>query len=498
MNQNNRKNTNEKDQTGDIMSWVIIFILMFALPPLGLILLVLKMRSYAKPGKSSESSTKNSSSSNSQTASSSKTYNSYGASSNRQNSNSSDTAQWAVNQAKDVAEQAGAVAQQAIYKASAAAQSAIKEAQDVIKEATGGTWEDFLGSDDSKKTTNTSQHTDYNTSNADRDTIIRASGPARQNTTQWQTTTNSSPAKGATANNQFSAKSGKTLSVTLLVISIAMFFLSFILLLVGIEEAQTTSPWFAFSMAGFFLTGGVTSLISRSTIRKKLFRYQHYYAYIAEKSVVPISSIAQSAGRSARAVRRDIQNMINEGYFDAGTYIDKELDSLILCGDAAEEIRRSAMSFDDTPQTAGDMANQYMSILAELRELGRSVADITISGKIDKIEELAAKIFRIVEEQPEKKNQIRRFESYYLPTTMKLIRSYSTLEKQGVKGENIMATKENIGRILDTLATGYEQQLDQLFKSDALDIATDINVIENLMQQDGLANDKADFKTMTG
>jgi hypothetical protein len=256
--------------------------------------------------------------------------------------------------------------------------------------------------------------------------------------------------------------------------------------------------WPEFWLGVFYFLGGFISLSSRNIVSKRLGRYKAYYAYIHGRDVVPMSSIAMTSGLKLKTVRRDIQNMINEGYFDAGTYIDKELDSLILCGNTAEEIRKAATSFDDMPRTDDAANNHYMSILSELRELNRSIADITISGKIDKIEELTAKIFRIVEEQPEKKNQIRRFESYYLPTTIKLIRSYSTLEKQGVKGENIMATKENIGRILDTLATGYEQQLDQLFRSDAMDIAADISVLENLMHQDGLASDKADFKTMTG
>jgi len=515
MSQNNRKNTNESDQTGDVMSWVIIFILMFAFPPLGLVMLILKMRSYAKPNNSANSSSRFDSQNTHGATHSSRTDSHSGSSSNHQGANTSDSAHWTANQARDAAEQA-------INQASAFAQSAIKEAQTVIRDVTGavrdelGQFEDWLGKDDDKKASGSGQQTGSATSNADRDTIIRASGSARDTSQQYTTKTSqfkrpttyhSNPGqqrqnyKQDKKNASSDKRGGKAISAVLLAVAIMFFILSFVLFALGIDSvwgsALINSPWFAFSMGAGFLTSGVALLFSRSTLKKRLGRYNHYYAYISGKSVVPISSIAQTAGLSLRTVRRDIQNMINEGYFDSGTYIDKGLDSLILCGDAAEEIRKSV--FEDTLQSDEVNSSQYMSILSELRELNRSVADVTISEKIDRIEELTAKIFRIVEEQPEKKNQIRRFESYYLPTTMKLIRSYSTLEKQGVKGENIMATKENIGRILDTLATGYEQQLDQLFKADAMDIATDISVLENLMQQDGLASDKADFnKPMTG
>ena len=138
------------------------------------------------------------------------------------------------------------------------------------------------------------------------------------------------------------------------------------------------------------------------------------------------------------------------------------------------------------------------AFLAELREVSTFIKDETISDKVKRLDELTSKIFQIIEESPEKQPQLRRFTSYYLPTTLKLVRSYVTLEKQGVKGQNITNTKKSIGDILDTLSTGFEQQLDQLFKSDAIDIASDINVLENLMQQDGLTGDKSGFQVSQG
>ena len=53
-------------------------------------------------------------------------------------------------------------------------------------------------------------------------------------------------------------------------------------------------------------------------------------------------------------------------------------------------------------------------------------------------------------------------------------------------------------RILNTLITGFEQQLDHLFMSDKLDISSDIDVLENLMQQDGLTPESQIFKTAGG
>ena len=286
-------------------------------------------------------------------------------------------------------------------------------------------------------------------------------------------------------------KTGKAVSVILLLISIALFILGANTIAGAARGiwADGLNRWPDFCLGVFYIIGGSISFFSRNIGVKRLAKYKRYHTFISGRGIVPISEIARAAGASIKTVRRDIQAMIDEGYFDRGAYIDNELDSLVLSYEAAEEMRRSAANVSDSqPQAApGKHENQYMAIMLQLREIKSAIADVSISEKADRIEELTAKIFRIVEEYPEKTPQIRRFLTYYLPTTMKLLRSYATLEKQGIKGENITNTKESIGRVLDTLAVGFEQQLDQLFSSDALDIAADITVLENLMQQDGLA-----------
>lgn len=87
-------------------------------------------------------------------------------------------------------------------------------------------------------------------------------------------------------------------------------------------------------------------------------------------------------------------------------------------------------------------------------------------------------------------SQIRTFMNYYLPTTLKLLQSYSRIERVGVAGENMKRSKDNIEKTLDLLVIGFEQQVDQLFKNEYIDISSDISVLEQMMQKDGL--DKGD------
>ena len=44
---------------------------------------------------------------------------------------------------------------------------------------------------------------------------------------------------------------------------------------------------------------------------------------------------------------------------------------------------------------------------------------------------------------------------YYLPTLLKLLRSYDHMEEQGIRGENIRRTMQEIETVLDTVCLLY-------------------------------------------
>ena len=53
--------------------------------------------------------------------------------------------------------------------------------------------------------------------------------------------------------------------------------------------------------------------------------------------------------------------------------------------------------------------------------------------------------------------------------------------------------KHRIELTMDTLVKAFENQLDRLFASDALDVSADIDVMQNMLRADGLTDD-APFK----
>ena len=134
--------------------------------------------------------------------------------------------------------------------------------------------------------------------------------------------------------------------------------------------------------------------------------------------------------------------------------------------------------------------------IQEMKRLDENIADPGISADIVRLEQVSAKIFEEVRQHPEKLPQIRRFLDYYLPTTLKLLNAYDRMSGTGISGENIDTTLAKVEGMMRTIVAAFEKQLDSLYGAEALDISTDITVLENMMAREGLVDDplKAEVK----
>ncbi|MBR2490014.1 MAG: 5-bromo-4-chloroindolyl phosphate hydrolysis family protein [Ruminiclostridium sp.] len=166
--------------------------------------------------------------------------------------------------------------------------------------------------------------------------------------------------------------------------------------------------------------------------------------------------------------------------------------------ETGEEVREDEPPEKPAPQepkTTGDPTLDALILekdraMSEMRRLNDAIEDETISRQIDQLEDATGKIFDHVIDHPEKQGQIRKFMIYYLPTTLKLLNSYDRMDATGISGENIDSSKERIETMMATIVSSFHKQLDALFRDEAMDIASDITVMENLLAQEGLTDSR--------
>ena len=126
--------------------------------------------------------------------------------------------------------------------------------------------------------------------------------------------------------------------------------------------------------------------------------------------------------------------------------------------------------------------------IAEMRRLRDAIQDKSVQGKVDEIIIVIDKIFKNLLEDPGDYAQVKRFADFYLPATIKLLHTYDRFGQSGTQGDNITGTMERIDTALDTITVSYRKFFDSLFEDQALDIETDIKVLENMMKREGLMN----------
>lgn len=236
-----------------------------------------------------------------------------------------------------------------------------------------------------------------------------------------------------------------------------------------------------FAGLGFLLSGGLM-FFRGQYLNKMSRRSQRYILAIGNTDAMPIDEIAKRVNRKPAQAEKELQKLIDKGYLGEDAYIDHERGYFLRFGATLEEepVSREA-PVQPTPKEAQE---GYSGILRNIRRANDRIADPALSRKIDRLEQVSAQIFKEVEEHPEKRNSIHTFFDYYLPTTQKLLDTYADFEETGVEGENLREAKERIEQTMDLIVAGFEHQLDQLYSADAMDVASDIKVMEAMLKRD--------------
>lgn len=300
-----------------------------------------------------------------------------------------------------------------------------------------------------------------------------------------------------------------------------------------------TRAWFPFvPLAAVGLYGGW----NKRRNRKILEHCREYGILMGMREMISVAELSTTFGRTPDVVRRELKSKTAKEFFGNDAYLDVGRD-LFCCpipvrkkrdgaetrwADVAMEVLHTlrgdavvqpqqpqpqpapkpdpqpqpapaaepAQSADAQPKPEANAAASKSKIdyseelertLNELYDLNEKIQDVPVSDRIDRIGVLTGSIFRVVIEKPERESDVRKFMNYYLPTTLKLLKAYSLMEAQSYQGENIRESRKRIEETLDMLIQAFEKLLDKLFRDDALDIATDIDVLKTMVAGDGLS-----------
>ena len=265
--------------------------------------------------------------------------------------------------------------------------------------------------------------------------------------------------------------------------------------------------------------------VNGSRIRKRLKRFQRYISQMNGRSYCLIKDFSSATGLSNKSTVKDLRKMIAVGMFPEGHIDDKKtyfminnecyeqylrLQEDMKMKDLEEkEKQKNQTASQDFTQEGKNNKNDGLKpeirkaidegrqFVMEIKDANIAIPGEEISRKLDRLEEVTGRIFDYVEMRPEKFPEIRKFMEHFLPTTLKLVDAYRKLDYQPVQGENISSAKKEIEETMDTINLAFENLLDGLFEDVAMDISTDISVLETMFAQEGLTGKNMRVKNKT-
>ena len=268
----------------------------------------------------------------------------------------------------------------------------------------------------------------------------------------------------------------------------------------------------AASSALFITAAGLSPLLAASIIcamigskkHGRLKRYKAYLKALKGKTFASFKELTGAIGKGTAYIQKDMRWFIDNGYFPQG-HIDKQKTCIMLTDDIYKQYMETQTNYEnrklenlstDTGKTStlSDSENEALNKIAEdgkrymarIREANDAIPDTDISNKLYRMELIVEKIFDYAKQNPDQIPSLRRFMEYYMPTTDKLVNAYKEFDRQPIQGENIKNAKAEISKALDTINLAYEKLYDSMYVEAAMDVSSDISVLQTLLAQEGL------------
>lgn len=238
-------------------------------------------------------------------------------------------------------------------------------------------------------------------------------------------------------------------------------------------------------------------------LKKRNKRFALYQKVLNGRTYCLIEELSSASGESTKFIIKDLQNMIKAGVFAEGYLDDKEtclitdyktytqyLETMKSAKEREEAEKRESQKW--TNMVGGAELKQTIdegkNYIRTIKEANDALPEVEISERLDQLEAITTRIFDYVEQHPAKLPQIRKFMSYYMPITLKLVKAYQKFDEHGTNVSEVEATKLEIKGSLETINKAYQNLLNKLMQDDILDVSSDISALETILAQEGLTD----------
>lgn len=272
----------------------------------------------------------------------------------------------------------------------------------------------------------------------------------------------------------------------------------------GISYGDTSNLIFGMVMCVAFGAGARSCLSAARRSRRR----DAYLRYIGTRDCASVAELAAAMRKKRKDVRTEITDLIRRGGFDPG-YLTPDGDYFFVSSEAYRAYLEQADQ--DKPRTRTRKKTEEQAkpepqpepqekqaavqledepLLRELAKEREKIDEAPVRAEVEKLEKSAEEIFDWVRRHPSDASQVRRFTGYYLPTTLKLLRTYNEMDLHAESSAVAEDIQNKIHSSLVNVNQAFGNLRDTLLRDTALDVDAEISALSTVLAQEGLVTDE--------
>lgn len=287
-----------------------------------------------------------------------------------------------------------------------------------------------------------------------------------------------------------------------IILVLGLIFLSAAVLFILIPYFQYSKilPW-QMIFAALFLVLSLFFIIYGERSRRHAEIFSYYKKAFGEKPYAKVSTLAQASGQSVKSTIKSLTNYQDEGLYPQGRFTNNKKYYVLSQGgmEILEEKLKKEASKRQKEAYEKAFEKTYPKLYAVNREIEDTITTINdlrndnairnpeLKEELGITLELLGNIETFILENPEEVPEVKSFLDYFLPTTTKLLTTYSELEKEKVQTKNVKESKEQIESVIVSINKAFEKLYDDFYTGTAIDVYSDVSVLNTMIAQQGLA-----------
>ena len=165
-------------------------------------------------------------------------------------------------------------------------------------------------------------------------------------------------------------------------------------------------------------------------------------------------------------------------------------DDAVFCPHCGKRIKDEA-AVKEAERQAAEKAKEEEKYhyLNELERLANEIDEQEFKSKMLEMKDVSRRIYDRIEEDPDSADSFRKFTNIYMPAIINAVETYRDVRSADCSIDETLESRQDALDAVDMGLSGARKILDQLYQTDQLNVAVDLEMLRRMMAADGLLQD---------